>query len=673
MNLVEKKIEGVPDKLKEALQELCSRLKWGLKQKENRFTIRSGDIVSFHPDFCPIQISIHVTGNDAVLSAKFRRRKTGRIAEHRIGVIYEFLVALKGGAAIDEAARRAQSVTLTHLPETSLQTIKTGAILLASAWLCFCASTIAITFCAYFAIDRTVGELHERCKTLEYLRILPTPPMHEVSSLDAAFKINCAFLLAFPVAFFNTFVFVVGAFISEHVRFLSFLPQIVLLFVLVASVVVFAAPANPAVAIGASVAQTFLIYWIYKGLWYLKGERKFIQSKLTACMQMSTFVLPLLVIAFVPKPNVYRNPSEDAALSFRDDFLLSNPSTKLVADFYYRHTLYPADILKEYYSILQNDPAHRPPLKDQVTAFVGMPHNGISEILREQGFSVDYSTDDAGSMKKLTAHAYDYFIIDEGFSESARYLRDNGLLPRTIVIPRGKKMEKGALLLELQTVNNRIFRGNFIRSYKDYGFALFLPGMVYFILLFPYLAFKPGVFWGARRSSTSAYADIAAAVVLSIAVFVFFSSKVNSAESQFYKFDDAALIDYLRKESADSREAYSAIRELWFRIESAKKDGKQFSFDENAIYGAIKKYLVAPDVRARMWAHASLAFCGQQAYGDILNGFKDPELYVRYKSAEAAGKGGFRAAVPRLQELVRDDCWYVAAYASSAISELVRR
>lgn len=666
-SVIERKVEGVPEKLKDVLQELCSQMRWGLKQTGDGFRIRTGDIVSFHPDFCSIPLTLSVSGADAVLSAKFRRKKTGRIAEHRIGIIVEFVVALKGGATVDEAVRRAQSVTLTHLPETSLQTVKTGAILLTSAWLCFCVSTITLTACAYFAIERTVEELRGRCETLEYLRILPTPPMHEVSSLTTGFKINCAFLLAFPVAFFNAFIFVVGSFISEHVRFLSFLPQIALLFLLIASVVVFAAPANPAAAIGCSAVQAVLIYWSYKLLWYLKSERKFLQSKVAAWLHMATFVLPIVVLVFVPKPNVYRSASEDISLSFRDDLLLGNPNLRSVADFYYKHTLYPADILKEYYSILQNDPAHSPPLKDRVTAFVGMPHDGVTEVLKGEGFIVDYSTDDAGAMKKVSKWRYDYFIVDEGFSESSKYIRENGWLPRAIMIPPGKSIEKGALLLELQTVNNRIFRGNFIRSYKDYGFVMFFPGMVYFLLLFPFLLLKPGIIF------RSVYLDIAAAVLLSAAIFVLFMTGLNKAENRFYQQDNASLTKYLADQPADSPDAYAAIRELWFRAEIARKEGRTFDVDESGFYSTVQKFLAARDVRSRMWAHAALAFCGTRGYGDILSGFRDAEIFVRYKSAEAAGKAKFKAAIPRLQELVRDDCWYVAEYASSAVSSLSSR
>ncbi|MFO7599024.1 MAG: HEAT repeat domain-containing protein [Candidatus Desulfacyla sp.] len=315
--------------------------------------------------------------------------------------------------------------------------------------------------------------------------------------------------------------------------------------------------------------------------------------------------------------------SGDLFLVLRDRLLLSNTLGIRISDFYYRYTLYPAEVFKSLDQKLLKtcslDSVGKKPLKKLLT-------------------------------EKLLSH--DYLLV-EGKGDVDLKIRESG---RDLNLEtRGRGILQTAandFLLApsdvLKRFSSKTDRHRFFRQFTYYGLLIGFPVTLYLFLYS--ILFFPLTRCGDLRvaSLTAAFICFLAGVSLLIPLWLGNGENIE-------KDDLPQLL-----ESGHWKERVAAlkfVRQNWLDV---------------AGLPSYRRILSSPHIPERYWLAKALSVSrSPETYEDLLRLLDDPSPSVACMAFQSLGRRGDRdAAAEILKRIQTSDHWYVQWYAYRALKEL---
>jgi hypothetical protein len=310
-------------------------------------------------------------------------------------------------------------------------------------------------------------------------------------------------------------------------------------------------------------------------------------------------------------------------IDLRDHLLMSNPVGASVSSFYYRYTLYPAEVFKtldqRLIKTLAVTPAdavgRQPALTRELIRLDYLPVRGTAAA--EVSLRIE-----AGRLAFL--HAGKTVWADA----SERFLSD----------PRRAAAD----------ISARADRFAFFRRVAYYGVLLAFPAALY-VLAFALLRLVCGAATGGRRADAVA---AAACLLIGFAILASF---------------------HLGRERPPSPQAIGAALESdrWQRRVAGLKEARAHNIDLAAVPG-YAAMLHSPYPQERYWLARALAVSPNPgASDDLIRMLGDPQINVRTMALEALGeRRDPRAVQPILKILKTSDEWYDQLYAYQALRTL---
>lgn len=310
-------------------------------------------------------------------------------------------------------------------------------------------------------------------------------------------------------------------------------------------------------------------------------------------------------------------------VDLRDHLLLSNSLGAGISSFYYRYTLYPAEVFKTFDQRLIKTLVPRP-----AGAFAGQP------ALKRELVRLDYlpvgDTPAADVHLRLEAGrlAFEHHGRTVWADAPDRFLAD----------PRRAAAD----------ISARTDRFAFFRSVTFYGVLLAFPAALY-VLLFALLRLPCGLAAGGRRADAAA---AAACLLIGLAILVLF---------------------HFSREGPPPPEAIAAALESdrWQRRVAGIREVQERRWDIAAFpgYAAMRD---SPCPQERYWLARALAVSPDpRAFDDLIRLLGDPQINVRTMAIDAlARRRDPRAVPPILRHLKASDEWYDQLYAYQALRAL---
>jgi hypothetical protein len=313
-------------------------------------------------------------------------------------------------------------------------------------------------------------------------------------------------------------------------------------------------------------------------------------------------------------------------IDLRDHLLMSNAAGEAVRSFYYRYTLYPAEVFKTLDQRMIKTIAIPPATPG------GCRGDWARELIRLDYLPVGAVTE-ADLRLGLEGDQGDrlaFFHRGKAVWESAcdRFLAD----PRRA----------------LSDISARTDRFAFFRAVAFYGVLLAFPCALY-VLLFALLRLLCGIAAAERRADA---ATAAACLLAGFAILIGF---------------------HLSRDAPPPPEAIGAglASDRWQTRVAALKGLREGGFDIRAFPG-YAAMLASPYPQERYWLAQALAASPQpEASADLIRLLDDPQINVRTMALEAlARRRDSRAVQPILRFLKGADEWYDQLYAYQALKAL---
>lgn len=330
-------------------------------------------------------------------------------------------------------------------------------------------------------------------------------------------------------------------------------------------------------------------------------------------------VLPVILLALIWLTQI----DSSMFINIRDSLLLSNRAGTAISNFYYRHSLYPAEALKS--------------LDQKMIRTFHIKQN--TKILNE-------------SLLRKKLERYDYLAIGR---EKAADLEIETMGGGLILRNRGKKVlttSVKAIYYDTEGVlknfsgiadRNRLFR-TLIYFSLLFGFPL----IIYLLFLYLLSALLNIIF--GRKNSLNVASCICFCSAL-LLFFIFYSTggqKIETGNLDFYL-------------SSGNRKTRS---EALKKIEAQRLDLTR--------YPHYVKLIDSPHITDRYWLARALAFSkGHETLDSLLRLVKDPQPLVVSKALKSLGRRGNRCMLSIImQKLKASDHWYVQWHSYKAMKEL---
>lgn len=309
--------------------------------------------------------------------------------------------------------------------------------------------------------------------------------------------------------------------------------------------------------------------------------------------------------------------------NIRDHLLLTNPVGTAINDFYYRYTLYPAEVFK--------------PISHKTLRTCHL--KGIPEPdLRRQLSAV------------LRSH--DYLAIDDDTLADLVVEKKNGELTlhsgrRQIVTAPSNLFASRAKTL-LDEFSRRSDRFQFFRNFTFYGILIGFPILLY-LAFYGLLRMIFAVFLSEAKASLLA-AGCCLAAGMAAWVPIYQAGKVDITAQNL----QAAI-------RADDWQTRIAALQY---IESKALEVQDFP--------SYQKLIKSPHIQERYWLARSLAAGrGRDSFRKLLFLLNDPHLNVVCQALYALGRRGDPAVIPEVIRTIRaSDSWYVQRYGYNTIRKL---
>jgi hypothetical protein len=310
-------------------------------------------------------------------------------------------------------------------------------------------------------------------------------------------------------------------------------------------------------------------------------------------------------------------------VNIRDYFLLSNPVGMKINDFYYRYTLYAAEVFKPLgqKTLRTGDLSH---INDPILS------NRLEQKLRQYDYLKIAPENKADlTIKKVQ----DRLTIIDGhrpvLHTSATKFFDN---PNSILSEYSQKTDRYA----------------FFRHLTFYGILLGFPTFLYFL------------FYSLLRLITGFFMHPTPATIVSAGLCMIIGAiaMIPVHQGSNTKVTDGNLSNAIT--SKEWKDRVSAVK----YIEDQRLEISRFP--------AYKKMLTSPHVPERYWTVRALAVSrGSETFNDLLLLLKDPHPNVVSQTLYSLGKRGSRKAISAIIATINaSNSWYVQRYGYNALKSL---
>lgn len=310
-------------------------------------------------------------------------------------------------------------------------------------------------------------------------------------------------------------------------------------------------------------------------------------------------------------------------VNIRDYFLLSNPVGMKINDFYYRYTLYAAEVFK---------PLDQKTLRTGDLSHINDPllFNRLEQKLRQ----------------------YDYLnIASENKADLAIKKGHDGLTfmdgNRAVLSTSAKKFFANTKPL-LSEYSQKTDRYAFFRHLTFYGILFGFPTLLYF-LFYSLLRLVAGF---CMHPTTATIASTSLCLIIGAIAMI---PVHQGSEIQVTNGNLSKAIN-----SNDWKERVSAVK----YIEDQRLEISRFP--------TYKKMLTSPHVPERYWTVRALAASrASETFSDLLLLLKDPHPNVVSQTLYALGKRGSTKAIPAIIATINaSNSWYVQRYGYNALKSL---
>ena len=345
------------EQFSEIIDAYAATFHCAITKKHNRYLLKAGSLFSLNPNTIRHNIYIDLLDNGKIhmkfyaIFLPFISKKIKRILCFRLIQLKDFMKMYSKGMGSQSATMREYVVPFTVITENNVTPVIKSLIwillsLLVSLLLTFVVSTLFGISIIYNIIDNITGHVNY----IQQLGEISLPSPNELASIDFIFKVGCTVIFVAPIAFFISVVLSTFICLSEFIDLISNYTVWVITFLVIILFFSFVPIVNIILAIILSVSIPMVSYIGYSIIWGLKGEkrRSMIGEKCAISRKLgifTAFLLAILLMIFY----IYDINSKDTTKSialFRDRFLMNSYIGRKVADFYYKHTLYPAYIIK---------------------------------------------------------------------------------------------------------------------------------------------------------------------------------------------------------------------------------------------------------------------------------------------------------------------------------------
>lgn len=577
----------------------------------------------------------------ATRTLPWTRTKVERILAYRLTQIADFItVSLSGGSRDPFLGPSAHApFALTTAP---------GDFFFASAWLamsfaaCALATLAATTLLALTLMDAQIRDLARRALLIEQLNFLPLPSRQELDSIDFGFRLGCAINFAGPMAFFIALLYGAVQLLAEVWAPLSRAVFWIFLFLLLQLGV----SLYPLVGWPVLIAYALLIplsaHMGYSLVWSRKREKRRSNHREYRHPILAGVILLALAVVAAPSPSSDEG-FLDALVLFRDKVFLPYRPGRALACFYYRHTLYAAEILKPWFDLEGPQRAQRVVRLSAPTPF------NIENHLRTLEVYCD-------ARPEGSEGPYDAILSNEPLNN-----------PKAIAVSPSTTLEE--LKTKLREQAGRIYPANDIGWLQHVGWrSLYSVGPVALALtMFSLLSLPLGL--ARRKFSSASFRTLAwvgiTFMVLGIAAHHAsrkdLTRTLTELRERGHRNDAAGVASFLKDPRPDIRlEAVYALYHLFKEDRSRNRD----------IYPELVQGLKDDDLRIRLWTCGALGYLGDvRAVEPLLRSLED-DFFVRYRAAGALGDLRDPRAIPHLRRLIREDEWYVGIYALQALRDI---
>lgn len=558
---------------------------------------------------------------------------------------------------------------------------------------------IVLTAAGAVAVDRFLPHLMDRAEVLSRVNVDPLPRAGEVLALGFWDRVGAGFLLALPIAFclgaIHAGLHGLGAFSPFLASFAPWTSAF--LFLATTGMLWPRMPPWLALPFGLAVPAIAILG---TSLVWGRGRDVLREAPAAPGRKWWPIVGGLLVAAtaavlLVPSPRSLGDRVEATAL-FRDRFLLGNPLGRAYGRFYYRYTLYGAEMLKEVYSPAGRGRDGTGYERQQRTVLVVGDIGGDFERLKERDFAIEVAADAVAAAPLIARRQHDLYVLASSIVLSIDHLRDAGLLRRTIAVegPAARRPRDMIIVPILTKEDARwheairaVTRFNLLEGLlpelTGYGNALIFHAGPLFgltLILGVLAAILAPLF---ARSATAGRAGVACVGVASVGALVaLFVSSSGSAsilrEIRQDRRDHAETIEVLTRgmRHADPSVRHEAVYRAYQVL-------RRTDFPRGALVEPLMKAGQDPEVRVRLWAAPALGRTREEsARRAILAALEDPEIFVRYRAAQGLGQldspagrsvkiSVVQGSVERLRRVIRTASWYEGLYALEAIREMI--
>ncbi len=331
------------------------------------------------------------------------------------------------------------------------------------------------------------------------------------------------------------------------------------------------------------------------------------------------FWAPLIILVWVARP--FYSPR--IFFDVRDRLLLSHPAGRLVNDFYYRYTLYPAESFK---SLAQK----------QIRTFhwAGTVENAQEKEIVDMLVARDYLPVAANADPDLIIQFVDSDTLLFGEGPEAVRVKVSDFINRP-----GKGLRQVS-----DTADTHWFLRRLTYVSLVIGFPLLIYLMVY-----------GWVRWGAGFIFSLRICRVVASVVCLLTGMIVLWSVTNGRPENITETMLPALVN-----AKDGRLRVAALK--W--MEEKQIDPSQFK--------AYPTFLESPRIVERYWVARALAHGHRGKIDlDLVQLLEDPSLNVVCMALQSLGQRGEREVIPRILDLMKKTThWYVQLHAYYALKGL---
>lgn len=586
--------------------------------------VASGSLLSTNPNTLAWQLRVarddgRLSITPAAIALPWMRAKVARVVAFRHLQLADFLTSrVRGGGKEKFDALRLREPYATFGSDPA-------ALTASFAWSVLCAlgamgvALVATTLACIPLMNVAIGEILQRAAAAQGAGAVAIPsPDRALSAVGAAF------VFAGPLAFFAGLVHTLALAASELWARASRLPQASVIFIALLLAAAFF-PYTPLLAIPIALAVPLAIHAGYTIAWSRRRERvREGPRPRKALLVAGALLAALTAAALVPTPAEGRAWTDRLAL-FRDRTLLGHPLGRLFASIYYRHTLVGAELLKQFYSEGDREPA-------QMIRTAIAPDPQAAAALRAMHFAIVPTLPADLQADSRVLRSGSDFVPWDGSPDS---------LPAA-VDRLAREAFRGSILREVAWISWRsvYYAGPLFLVAVFIGFCC--PG---FSIIFRVMRPK------------------AALVTI---LFCFASTAALMLVGQAQEAPASEAAEKLREAPEPKRLAEGlAHRSPLVRHEAAFR---AFLHPDPSLGEPLLKATDDEDLRVRLWAVAALGKTGHpEALGRLLGRLNDREFYVRYRAAEGLGFLKRPEAIEPLLRLAREGSWYEGLYALEAL------